>query len=183
MKARDGASIGAMIGAVGGVLFVVLNAGTFGTPWTSVVIVLGILAFVLVAWSVLRVPADPDVVPPDARQLQAFWITVGLEFVAIFAGAQVFIRVVDKPGASLPWVAVVLGVHWLVFHMVFRKEVFVWLGWLTLACGVTGLMVALTDVGEVWTVPLVSGVLTGVVMLGCVGVDASKRRAALLRRR
>ena len=183
MKPRNGASIGALVGAVGGLLFVVINAGPLGSPWTAPVIVLGVLAFAFVVWDILRVPEDPDLVQPDSRQLQAFGITVGLEVLAIVGGAQLLIRVADKPEASLPWVAVVLGVHWLVFHRVFGREIFVWLGWLTLGCGVTGLMVALTDVGEPWTVPLISGVLTGAVMLGCVGVDASRRRRELLSRR
>lgn len=175
------ARVGALVGAVGGVLFVEINAGAVPAPWPAYVRVAGALAFMLVVWLVLRVPDDPNAYRPDPRQLQAFWITVVLEVVAIIGGAQLLVRVFDRPAASLPWVAVVLGVHWLVFHVVFAQEVFVWLGWLTLACGVVGMVVALTQVGPPESVAIVSGVLTGVVMLGCVGVDASRTRRALLR--
>ena len=96
--------------------------------------------------AIMRVPENPDAVRPDARQMQAFWIVVALEVVLIIGGTQLAIRVLDMPSASLPWVATVLGVHWLVFRMVFRENVFLWLGCFTLACGVVGLMVALTGV-------------------------------------
>jgi membrane protein implicated in regulation of membrane protease activity len=90
------------------------------------------------------------------------------------------------PSASLPWVATVLGVHWLVFRMVFQEEVFLWLGWFTLSCGVVGLMVALTGVAEenaLAATAITSGLIVGVVMLGAVWVDARRRRDALLIRR
>ena len=75
------------------------------------------LAVVWFLWDVcaiMRVPEDPDAVRPDARQMQAFWIVVALEVVLIIGGRQLAIRVLDLPSASLPWVATVLGVHWLV---------------------------------------------------------------------
>lgn len=175
------ARVGALIGAVGGILFVEINAGAVPQPWPAYIRGAGAVAFLLVVWLVLRVPDDPNALRPEPRQLQAFWITVALEVVAIVGGAQLFVRVFDRPDATLPWVAIVLGVHWLVFHVVFTQDVFVWLGWLTLACGVVGMVVALTRAGSPESVAIVSGVLTGVVMLGCVGVDASRTRRSLLR--
>jgi hypothetical protein len=77
-------------------------------------------------------------------------------------------------------------VHWLVFRMVFRENVFLWLGCFTLACGVVGLMVALTGVAGEDTLAattITSGLLVGAVLLVAVGVDAGRRRQALLRRR
>ncbi len=175
------ARVGALIGAVGGALFLAINASAVPEPWPAYVRGAGVVSFLLVVWLVLRVPDDPHAYAPDARQLQAFWITVALEVVAIVGGAQLFIRVFDRPAATLPWVAIVLGVHWLVFHVVFARDVFVWLGWLTLTCGVVGMLVALTQAGPPESVAIVSGLFTGVVMLGCVGVDAARTRKALLR--
>ena len=71
--------------------------------------------------------------------------------------------------------------QWRVFRGGCTEDVLVGLGWLTLACGVVGMVVALTRAGPPESVAIVSGVLTGVVMLGCVGVDASRTRRALLR--
>ena len=142
----DGARVGALVGAVGGLLFVLLNAWPLGDPWANTVRVIGGLWFLGVLWAIWRVPDDPDAVRPGARQMQAFWIVVAIEVVLIIGGTQVAIRVLDLPSASLPWVSTVLGVHWLVFRMVFREDVFLWLGWFTLTCGLVGLLVALTGV-------------------------------------
>jgi hypothetical protein len=146
------------------------------------VLVAGVLGFVWAVGLILRVPDDPDAYRPDARQMQAFWIVVALEVVAIFVGSNVAIRVLDRPDASLPWVATVLGLHWLAFRLVFQEDVFLWLGWLVLACGIVGLLAALLQVGPPGSPAIASGLTTGVVMLGCVGIDASRRRQTLLRR-
>ena len=179
----DGARIGALVGAVGGVLFVLLNAWPLGYPWDNAVRVVGVLWFLGVLWAIWRIPDDPDAARPDARQMQAFWIVVALEVVLILGGTQLALRVLDLPSASLPWVATVLGVHWLVFRMVFREDVFLWLGWLTLTCGLVGLLVALTGVAgadDLAATAICSGLLVGVIMLGAVGIDAGRRRQRLL---
>ena len=131
----NGARVGALIGAVGGLAFVLFNAWPLGEPWTNVAIVIAVVWFLWDVRAIMRVPEDPNAVRPDARQMQAFWIVVALEVVLIIGGTQLAIRVLDMPSASLPWVATVLGVHWLVFRLVFREEVFLWLGWFTLTCG------------------------------------------------
>jgi hypothetical protein len=178
----NGARIGALIGAVGGVLFIVFSAGVLPSPWSTITVATGIFGFLWVVWLILRVPDDPDAYQPDARQMQAFWIVVALEVVAIFAGSNVAIHVLDRPDASLPWIATVLGLHWLAFRLVFQEDVFLWLGWFVLSCGIVGLMVAILEVGPSGSSAIASGMLTGLVMLGCVGIDASRRRGRLLRR-
>ena len=181
----NGARVGALIGAVGGLAFLLVNSWPFPEPYRSVITVAVVLWFLWTVWEVLRVPDDPDAVRPDARQLRTFWIVVAVEVVLIVGGAQLFIRVLDNPSASLPWIATVLGVHWLVFRSVFREDVFLWLGTLTLTCGLTGLLVALTGVAEENTaaaIAIASGFLVGVVMLGAVLIDARRRRAALVSR-
>jgi hypothetical protein len=182
----DGARVGALIGAVGGLAFVLFNSWPLGDPWTNVAIGIGVLWFLWDVRAIMRVPENPDAVRPDARQMQAFWIVVALEVVLIIGGTQLAIRVLDMPSACLPWVAIVLGVHWLVFRMVFRENVFLWLGFFTLTCGVVGLMVALTGVAgsdSLAATAITSGLLVGIVLLVAVGVDAGRRRQALLRRR
>lgn len=181
----NGARVGALIGAVGGLAFVVFNAWPLGDPWVNVAVVLGVLWFLWVVRAILRVPADDEAFRPDARQMQAFWIVVVLEVVLIVGGTQLFIRVLDLPSAALPWVATVLGVHWVVFRMVFQQDVFLWLGWFTLTLGVVGLMVALTGAAAenaLAATAICSGLIVGVVMLGAVGIDARRRRQSLLLR-
>ena len=182
----DGARVGALIGAVGGLAFVLFNSWPLGDPWTNVAIGIGVLWFLWDVRAIMRVPENPDAVRPDARQMQAFWIVVALEGILIIGGTQLAIRVLDIPSASLPWVAIVLGVHWLVFWMVFRQEVFLWLGCFTLSCGVVGLLVALTGVAgtdDLAATAIASGLIVGAVMLVAVGIDAGRRRESVIMRR
>ena len=176
----NGARVGALIGAVGGLAFILFNAWPMGDLWSQLAMAIGVVWFLWVLRAILRVPDDPDAYKPDARQMQAFWIVVVLEVLLIVGGTQLAIRVLDLPSASLPWVATVLGVHWLAFRLVFQQEVFLWLGWFTLTCGLVGLMVALTGVGGAEATAIASGLVVGVVMLGAVGIDARRRRQALL---
>ena len=181
----NGVRVGGLIGAVGGLAFLMVNSWPFPEPYRSVITVAVVVWFLWVLWEVWRVPNDPDAVRPDARQMRTFWIVVAIEVVLIVGGAQFFIRVLDNPSASLPWIATVLGVHWLVFRAVFHEDVFLWLGCLTLACGLTGLLVALTGVAEENTAAataIASGFIVGVVMLGAVLIDARRRHAELVSR-
>lgn len=175
----NGAKVGALVGLVGGLLFVVLNGPVLPVPWSTIAIAAGVVLFLFTVRTVLRTPRDPAAYRPDERQMQAFWITIGLEVAAIFGGSFVIVRVLDRPDVSLPWISLVLGVHWLVFHRVFGEAVFLWLGWLTLTCGVMGVLAALTQIGPPESPTVVSGLLTGAVMLVVVNDDARRRRRAL----
>jgi hypothetical protein len=70
--------------------------------------------------------------------------------------------------------------------MVFRQEVFLWLGWFTLSCGVVGLMVRphrRRRSDALAPTAIASGLIVGVVMLGAVGIDAGRRRQSIIMRR
>ena len=172
----NGAKVGALIGLVGGVVFVVVNGFVLPSPWSGVVIGIGVVVALLATRTVLRTRPGPVAYRPDARQMQAFWITIGLEVVALVGGGLVINQVLHLPQASLPWISLVLGVHWLVFRTVFQEDVFLWLGWFTLTLGVVGMVAALGQVGPPESPVVVCGLLTGLVMIGTVAVDAGHRR-------
>ncbi len=176
----NGAKVGALIGLVGGIVFVVINGFLLPSPWSQVVIGVAVVVALLAVRTVLRTRADPQAYRPDERQMQAFWITIGLEVVAIVGGGLVINTVLQAPQASLPWISLVLGVHWLVFHRVFAQDVFLWLGWFTVTCGLVGMIAAVTQVGPPESPRVVSGLLTGLVMIGTVAVDARRRRQRIL---
>ena len=73
----NGARVGALIGAVGGVLFVVLNAWPLGEPWANVAIGIGVAWFLWDLRAIMRVPEDPDAVrlgrPSDCRCSGSSW--------------------------------------------------------------------------------------------------------------
>jgi hypothetical protein len=172
----NGARVGALVGLVGGLLFVVVNGFVLPTPWSGVVMGLALLVALLATRTVLRTAPDPEAYRPDSRQMQAFWITIALEVAALVGGGLVLNQVLHVPEASLPWISLVLGVHWLVFKTVFQQDVFLWLGWFTLTLGIVGMIAALSRIGPPESPVVVSGLLTGLVMIGAVAVDARRRR-------
>lgn len=172
----NGAKVGALIGLVGGLVFAVVNVFVLPVPWPTVIITVAVVVALLALRTVLRTGAVPGDYRPDARQMQAFWITIGLEVVALVGGGFVISSVLHAPQASLPWISLVLGVHWLVFRTVFQQDVFLWLGWFTLTLGVIGMIAAITQIGPPESPVVVSGLLTGLVMVGTVAVDARRRR-------
>ena len=172
----NGARIGALIGLIGGLVFVVVNVFVLPVPWPTVIIVVAVVVALLALRTVLRTGVVPGDHQPDERQMQAFWITIGLEVVALVGGGFLINSVLHVPSASLPWISLVLGVHWLVFRAVFQQDVFLWLGWFTLTLGLIGMVTALTQTGPPESPVVVSGVLTGLVMIGTVAYDARHRR-------
>lgn len=176
----NGAKIGALIGLAGGLVFVLVNVFILPAPWPTVIIVVAVVLALLALRTVLRTGAVPGDYRPDERQMQAFWITIGLEVVALVGGGYVINSVLHFPSASLPWIALVLGVHWLVFRAVFQQDVFLWLGWFTLTLGIVGMIAALTQIGPPESPVVVSGLLTGLVMIGTVAFDARRRRQRAL---
>lgn len=173
-----GAKLGSLVGAVGGLVFVLANAGALPGPWPLVLQVTGIVAFALVVAAVLRAPVIGGGVEPSQRQLRDYGFTVLAEVVAILAGTRILVGVLDLPTATLPWVATVVGLHFLVFARIFREPVFWWLGGAVTGCGVAGLALAAASAPEA-TVSTVGGVVPGAVLLASVGWSAAagSRRA------
>ena len=168
-----GPRTGSLIGAVGGVLFVVLNAGVAGSPASVVLRVLGVAAFTGVLWfSVLRRPARRPGPAPAPRALRTYLVCVAAEVVAIPLGAQVLTRLLDRPGLVLPWVVVVLGVHFLPFARAFGVRLFTVLAWTLVAVGVLG--GALAVVLDPRAAAL-SGVVAGFVLLAFAGAGGTRR--------
>lgn len=164
---------GALIGAVGGVLFVVLNAGALGSPTNLALRVLGVAAFAFVLWwSVLRRSAAGPGPRPAPAALRTYLLCVAGEVVAIPLGAQVLVRAVGHPELVLPWVVLVVGVHFLPFARTFRVPLFAALAWTLVALGLLGgvLAVALGPVLAAGT-----GVLAGFVLLAFAAAGGSRR--------
>jgi hypothetical protein len=166
---------GALIGAIGGVLFVVLNAGALGSPTSIVLRVVGVAAFALVLWwSVLRPSAGRPGPRPEPSALRTYLLCVVGEVVAIPLGAQVLVRVVGRPELVLPWVVLVLGVHFLPFARTFRVPLFATLAWTLVAIGLLGGVLAVL-VGPV--LAATAGVLAGFVLLAFAYASGFRRGA------
>ena len=167
----SGAKLGSMIGAVGGLVFIMSNSGALSGPWPVVLRVLGVIAFAAVVALVLRARVVGKGVEPSQGQLRAYGLTVLGEVAAIVIGNRILVAVFELPTATLPWVATVLGAHFLVFAKVFREPVFVWLGAAVTVCGVAGLLMAIAVVAPV-AISVVAGVVPGTILLSAVGHSA-----------
>lgn len=159
--------LGLLIGAVFGTIYVVVNAGTLGSPVGLLLQVVGVAA--LVGLLVFMFRSRPAPAAATARNAVGFsrwyWVVVAAEVVAFFAGTAVLRGPLDLPLAVLPWITFVVGVHFLGLAKVWRAPSLVWLGTGLAACGVLGLLVAVIGAGEA-VVAVVAGVAPGLFLLG-----------------
>jgi len=169
-----GRRTGALIGAVGGVVFVLANAGALGSPTSVVLRVVGVVAFAVVLWWAVLRPGGVSPGPqPSPAALRTYLVCVAGEVVAIPLGAQVLVRAVGRPELVLPWVVLVVGVHFLPFARTFRVPLFSGLAWTLVVLGLLGGVLAVV-VGPV--LASATGVLAGFVLLAFAGAGGSRRQ-------
>ncbi len=160
-----GARIGSLIGSIGGLVFILINAGSLAAPLDTVLRVLGGLAFAAVVWLTVVRPrpgGSPDG-PPSRRAIRVYGTSVTAMALAIPVGAGLINNVLHRPEVTVPWVVLAVGLHFLPFASAFEAPVFARLGWVLTAVAVAGavLSLALGATAAAWT-----GVLAGFVLLG-----------------
>lgn len=175
-----GQRTGALVGAIGGLLFVVLNAGLLPAPLPVVVRAAGVVAFVaVVAYAVVRAPRSPDAATrPPRSAMRTYWICVAAEIVAIGVGSLVLARLVHRPELSPLWVVFVVGVHFLPFASAFRVPLFRVLALTLMVVAVTGGVAALGagTVAVGWAAVAAGFVLLAFAYAGAV---QQRRRSAV----
>lgn len=160
----QGRNIGALIGAVFGLVFVVVNSDELGQPAATVLRLAGLAASVGVVVAVFRAPRV-SVRPEQQFFGLRYWLLVAGEVVAIAAGLAVLNGPLDASYAGVAWVALVVGVHFLPMGRMFGVGLFRPLGLALAACGAVGLVLAASGAGEP-AVAAVGGVLPGALLLG-----------------
>lgn len=147
------------MGAVGGLVFVLVNAGPLpGAPVLRVLAGRGFAAVVvLVARSRVVSPA------PSAGAARVYGLSVLAMVLAIIAGANVLTRLLDRSDLVLCWVVLVVGAHFVPFASAFSAPVFTTLGLALVAVGLLGGVGVLAGVADAqrWC-----GVVAGAVLLG-----------------
>ncbi|MEO7070706.1 MAG: hypothetical protein ABI131_09475 [Nostocoides sp.] len=165
--------IGSVIGAIAGLAFVLINAGTVPAPllWRLV----ATSGFVAIIWFVVLRGAEVDPVSPSRAALRTYGISVAAMVVAIPLGATIITNVLDRPNAVLVWVVFVVGVHFLPFAHAFHLPVFHWLSASLVAVSVVGTVPALTS--DSATAAGRTGVAAGFVLLlfSAVGPRLTRR--------
>jgi hypothetical protein len=130
---------------------------------------------VVLWWSVLRTGAGSPGPQPSPDALRTYLVCLVGEVVAIPLGAQVLVRAVGRPELVLPWVVLVVGVHFLPFARTFRVPLFAGLAWTLVVLGLLGGVLAVV-VGPV--LASATGVVAGFVLLAFAGAGGSRRRVA-----
>jgi hypothetical protein len=158
---------GEVIGAVGGLVFVQASAGGLPGPLEIVVRVVGVVGFVAALWLALRAATAP-LPTPAPRALRTYGFCVVAMVVAIPVGANILVRLADQPRLVLPWVVLVVGLHFWPFAQAFRAPVFRLLSWALMGVAVVGALV--TAVADADWAPSATGVAAGLVLLGFAGL-------------
>jgi hypothetical protein len=159
--------LGLLIGAVFGTIYVVVNAGALSAPVGPLLQVLGVAALI----GLLVVMFRSRQAPGGAAAAGAvgfgrgYWIVVAAEVAAFIGGAAVLRGPLGLPLAVLPWITIVVGVHFLGLAKVWSAPSLAWLGAGIAACGALGLLVAVLGAGEA-AVSAIGGVAPGLILLG-----------------
>ncbi|PZS18770.1 MAG: hypothetical protein DLM57_05790 [Pseudonocardiales bacterium] len=159
-------AIGSVIGAIGGVVFVLVNAGA--VPASVVWRITAAVAFAAIAWLVVVRGPEIDQAPPSRAAMRTYWVSVAAMVVAIPIGAAVISNALHKPNAVLVWVVFVVGAHFVPFSRAFGLPVFVWLSVSLIVVAAVSAVPALaynSAVAAGWC-----GVVAGFVLLFFAGV-------------
>lgn len=153
-----GRQVGSLVGTAGGLVFVLVNAA--GLPGGTGLRVVAVLAAVgLVAATLLRpAPAPP---PPTERAWRTYRLSVVAMVVAIPAGA----RLLTAGGHAelvLPWVVLVVGLHFVPFAPAFGAPLFRALGLALAGAATAGAVAARAGVPDA---PAWTGVVAGLLLL------------------
>ena len=165
--------LGTLVGATGGLVFVLANTHAPLNAAESVVLrilAVAVLA-VLVALSLFAGRHTTGERGPAGDEAswfgRKFWLIVAAELVLFQLGFQL-LRVLGAPPESrVAWIAVVVGLHFVAFARLWRAPSMALLGAVVFALGAAGLALSATSAVD-WT-PIVSGVMSGFVLLtGCL---------------
>ncbi|CAM3425655.1 hypothetical protein [Stackebrandtia soli] len=161
-------SLGTLIGAVFGTVFIFVNAGD-PLP-VAVAMALQILAgiglVVVIVGGIAAHRRTGDAPTRSAPPMFGgrYWIVVVLEAVAILGGAALLKELGAPVEATVAWVALVVGVHFIPLASVWKEASMLIPAYALTVLGAAGIIMAFTSAAP-WT-PIVAGVASGVVLLG-----------------
>ena len=153
--------VGSIVGAIGGLVFVLVNAGA--APAALVWRIAGVVAFAAIMWFVVLRGPGIDQAPPSRAAIRTYGLSVLALVVAIPIGARIITVVLDKPDAVLVWVVLVVGVHFLPFASAFDLPIFRWLSASLILVSLVGAVPTLASNSA--TAAGCTGVVAGFVLL------------------
>ncbi|MFF8379313.1 hypothetical protein ACF07V_24655 [Streptomyces sp. NPDC015661] len=159
---------GRIIGAAFGLVFVEANAGALPTAVALPLRLLALAGFLRVAVFGRRGQAAPQAETASSPRFgRRYWYVVAAEVAGLAAGLFVIARVLHTPGASVGWIAFVVGVHFSGLAVAWRRPALHALGAGIAVCGAAGLALAAFD-APVTAIRTVAGILPGALLLASV---------------
>ena len=157
--------LGLVIGAIFGLIYVVVNARALPSPVGPLLQVLGAVTFVGVLVVLRR--ARTTQVDDDAQRRgsgQAYWLVAAAEVAAGAVGIVLLNGPFDLPQGVLPWVSFVVGVHFFGLAKVWGESSLGWLGAGITVLGALGLGLASAGASDA-TIASIAGVCPGALLL------------------
>ncbi|MGU3431879.1 hypothetical protein ACNHUS_02575 [Actinomycetes bacterium M1A6_2h] len=156
--------LGSLIGAVFGLIFVLVNTDSLPSPIARVLRILAVAAVVAVLVAIRRVPAAP---PTSGRAFsdRNYLVTVALEAVALFGGVAIINGPLATPDAAVAWISLVVGLHFLGLAAAWKLRFYHVLAAAMAPCGIIGLVIAFGG-GPTAAVDVIGAVIPGALLLG-----------------
>lgn len=170
-SASPGRGLGSLIAAIFGLIYIEVNAGALPAVLALVLRLGGAVASLVVLIGLSRDARPP--VTGDARGAGftgRYWLVVACEAAGIVIGSAI-LRAVGLGSATVAWVSVVVGIHFVALAAVWRLSLFRRLGAGIALCGAVAIGAAAAGAGDGW----VAGI--GAVLPGALLLWAATRRA------
>jgi hypothetical protein len=172
-----GQRLGSLIGAVFGLIYILVNTGALPPAARLPLRALGLVAFLIVLLALYhrRGRASPQGNgPAQAGRLgRTYWTIVAAEATALAAGLALLNGPFHTPDAGVAWVSTVVGVHFVALGAAFRQRFFHYLGAAVAVCGLAGLGLAAGGAATA-LVAGVSGVAPGILLLAAAWSGAHR---------
>lgn len=152
---------GGLVVLVFGFVFVEADAGGLHSGLQAVVRAAGIIVALALFAGINR--ARRAVAAPGPRLGPQFWIIVAAEVVALVGGLVVINGVIGAHELTVPWIAVVVGLHFFGFVPLWKSRVYAVLGVVVTVLGVAGFVLHGAGASAL-TVRVVSGIGSGVAL-------------------
>jgi hypothetical protein len=168
--------VGSLIATVFGLIFIEANSGGLPSDWPSGIRITGAVAAVGLLLAILRtsrlaraqIPRD-NAGFADPRYLAI----VGIEAAALFGGLAVINLVLNRAALAVPWIALVVGVHFFGLARLWHLSSFLMLGVALVILGGAGFLLNALSVSP-GAVNLVSGAGSGAALFIAAGVAVLK---------
>ena len=177
-QARVGMVIGSIVGVVFGLVFIEVNSGELPDPWSLVVRVLGAVVAAVLLLGIVWVARNGQVggeVPSGGFAGRRYWNIVGFEGLALFGGLVLINGMIGRSEYAVPWIALVVGVHFIVLGTAWRIGLYRSLGVVQTILGLAGFVLAATG-ATLATIQIVAGVLSGVALYTTVAIALLRSR-------